>query len=478
MQIQSGHGSGVHLQNHSTPVDDQVVLNRPIWDRFRCPAEFLDFRLAGELNAAPSFFHLGPDTKCYGRFLQSMHSARSNSSLADATSWIRYDDGRLGLPFDPSEIIDNLRLERYPGCGLGKREQALKSAYYHLRPLTNRWLRSHVQRIRAVGWQKRSFPQWPVDTTVENVGDSLLSHSMRARDIDRVPFIWFWPRGARGCVSMTHDVETASGRDFTGHLLDIDDSFQIKSSFHVVPEGPYAVREEYLRQIVDRGFELCVQDLNHDGRLYEDRNTFLSRAARINRYAREYNAQGFRSGVLYRRHEWLSDLEFSFDMSVPNVAPFDPQRGGCCTVFPYFIGNVLELPLTTIQDYSLFHVLRESSIDLWRLQIEIILAKSGIATFLVHPDYIIEAEAQAAYRQLLTLLADLRERENIWFALPGEINAWWRERDAMSIVKEGRKWRITGKGAERAVLAFATHVDGRLKYELPADEQRRVPAAH
>ena len=25
-------------------------------------------------------------------------------------------------------------------------------------------------------------------------------------------------------------------------------------------------------------------------------------------------------------------LKFSFDMSVPNVATYDPQRGGCCTV--------------------------------------------------------------------------------------------------------------------------------------------------
>ena len=32
-------------------------------------------------------------------------------------------------------------------------------------------------------------------------------------------------------------------------------------------------------------------------------------------------------------------LDFSFDMSIPNVAHLDPQRGGCCTIMPYFIGN-------------------------------------------------------------------------------------------------------------------------------------------
>jgi hypothetical protein len=467
------------LVYHSTPAEDQVALNRPILDRFRCPTEFLDFRIAGELSAAPSFFHLGPEATCYGRTLRSIPAGaiHSSPSLADATRWIANDDGRLKLPFDLNEVIDNLRLERYPGCRLERREQALKGAYYRLRPFTNRWLRSRFQKLRAAGWQKRSFPQWPVDTTVEAIGDSLLSLAMRARDIDRVPFIWFWPRGARGCVSITHDVESAAGRDFTPQLLDIDDSFGFKSSIHVVPEGSYSVTEGYLRTIVDRGFELCVQDLNHDGRLFEDRETFLRRAARINQYAREFKAQGFRSGVLYRRHEWLCDLDFSFDTSVPNVAPLDPQRGGCCTVLPYFIGNVLELPLTTIQDYSLFHVLDEFSIDLWKLQLEIILANHGLATFLVHPDYITEPETQAIYRQLLTMLADLRERESLWFALPHEIDTWWRARHAMSVVEDGNSWRIVGKGAEQAVLAFAVQVDGRLIYELPDHNRRELPVS-
>jgi hypothetical protein len=208
-----------------------------------------------------------------------------------------------------------------------------------------------------------------------------------------------------------------------------------------------------------------VQDLNHDGRLFDDREEFRRRAALINKYGREYGAKGFRSAVLYRRPEWYGDLDFSFDMSMPNVANLDPQRGGCCTVFPYFIGDLLELPLTTVQDYSLFHVLNERSIDLWRTQLEIILAKNGLASFLVHPDYIIEREPQTVYKNLLSMLSELRERENVWFALPHEVDSWWRARSGMSIVKDGELWRITGEGAERAVLAFAKMVEGRLIYE-------------
>ena len=75
---------------------------------------------------------------------------------------------------------------------------------------------------------------------------------------------------------------------------------------------------------------------------------------------------------MYREQEWFDAFDFSFDMSVPNVAHLEPQRGGCCTVMPYFIGDVLELPLTTTQDYSLFHILGDYSTTLWKRQIRLI----------------------------------------------------------------------------------------------------------
>ena len=108
----------------------------------------------------------------------------------------------------------------------------------------------------------------------------------------------------------------------------------------------------FLSSIRGRGFEVVVHDLNHDGHLYKTRKQFLERAAKINAYGREYRAKGFRAGVLYRKQLWYDALDFEYDMSVPNVAHLDPQRGGCCTVMPYFLGNLLELPVTTTQDYT------------------------------------------------------------------------------------------------------------------------------
>ncbi len=378
---------------------------------------------------------------------------------------VEFDGTQVVLPFNPSEVIDNLRLERYTSVQLSRHESAFKKIYYWLRPITNRWLRGNIQRLRAANWKKTQFPRWPVDTTVECICENLLLLSLRASGADRIPFIWFWPDGASGCLSMTHDVEMAAGRDFCGRLMDIDDSYGVKASFQIVPEGRYHVTQEFLRQFRDRGFEICVQDLNHDGRLFDNRKEFVRRFAQINRYGREYGANGYRSAVLYRKPEWYRDIAFSFDMSIPNVAHLDPQRGGCCTVMPYFIGEVLELPVTTVQDYTLFHVLNQHSTTLWRTQLEMILAKSGMASFIVHPDYINEEKTLAVYKDLLALLTQFRKSKALWFALPGEINAWWRTRSRMSLVKDNGTWRIVGEGAERAVLAFAREVEGRLVYE-------------
>lgn len=459
----------VHSQLHSIPnalTEDRPALSQALRDRYRCPEKFLAFDLGGELPRESEYFRIGSDATGYGRHLSAVERAGHSNGTLDSLESLPSSGTRGVLPFDPDEVLDNLRLERYPTGQNGASERISKAIYYWLRPLTNRWLRRKVQKFRAGNWQERKFPRWPVDTSVEDICEGILTLALHVEGVDSVPFVWFWPDGARGGVSMTHDVETEAGRDFCGRLMEIDDSYGIKSSFQIVPEGRYLVSPEFLGGIRDRGFEVCVQDLNHDGRLFDEREEFLRRVAQINRYGKEYGATGYRSAVLYRNAEWYKDLDFSYDMSFPNVAHLDPQRGGCCTVMPYFIGEILELPLTTVQDYTLFHVLNERSIELWKRQIELILGKNGLISFIVHPDYILEPDKLAIYRQLLTHLTEIRSQKNLWFALPGEIDTWWRARSKMSVVKEGDGWRIEGEGAERAVLAFAKLVDDQLVYEL------------
>ena len=444
------------------------MLSQAVEDFYRCPEKFVDLSLSEPLSAEAGYFLLGPDTVCYGRSCSEAREIDPTFASYDALDHLTAQGEQLRLPFDPTEVIENLRWERYANTPRMKRgfENVARRLYYRLRPLTSLPVRKQIQKFRARNWKARSFPKWPVDTTVEQICEKVLLLSMESTGVGKVPFVWFWPNGSNGCLLMTHDVENAAGRDFCADLMSVDDSFGIKAAFGVVPEQRYEVSAAFLEQIRNRGFEIVVQDLNHDGRLFDSKQEFLRRAALINTYGRTYHAKGFRAAVLYHKPEWFDALEFSYDMSVPNVAHLDPQQGGCCTVMPYFIGNLLELPVTTIQDYTLFHILNERSTDLWNAQIDLILQKHGLISFIVHPDYIMEGDELTVYQSLLARLRELREQKSIWCALPGEIDSWWRARSKMAVVKDGASWRIEGEGAEHAVLAYALNVNGTLEYEL------------
>jgi hypothetical protein len=200
--------------------------------------------------------------------------------------------------------------------------------------------------------------------------------------------------------------------------------------------------------------------------LFRKSEQFLERAVKINSYGAQFGASGFRAAVLYRNQMWYDALKFSYDMSVPNVAHLDPQHGGCCTVMPYFIGDMLELPVTTTQDYFLFHILNDYYIDLWKQQANLIMEKHGLISFIIHPDYTLEPRERQVYQALLAHLTFLREEKGVWIPTPGEVNRWWRQRAEMVIIEDGKNARIEGPGKERARIAYASRDDGRLVITL------------
>jgi hypothetical protein len=131
---------------------------------------------------------------------------------------------------------------------------------------------------------------------------------------------------------------------------------------------------------------------------------------------------------------------------------------------PFFVGKILELPVTTTQDYSIFHILNQYSIDIWERQIALIVARHGLASFIVHPDYVRKPRAQETYKALLAHLTQLRSEARVWIALPREVNQWWRERSQMKLIRRGNGWEIEGTGKERAQIAWASLDGDRLVY--------------
>jgi hypothetical protein len=436
---------------------------------YRCSVNQVQFRVAGHLAKSTGYFRLGPDTICYGQLSSGRAAQSPAGQLFDALDSVALDAQGIALPFDAGILVENLCRERYTAHFRQEGRvlnEILRKAYYLIRPLLGVSARRQIQKMRGRGWHEISFPAWPVDTTLERIHQKLLALSLKAQGLEGIPFIWFWPDGFSSCAIMTHDVEGEPGRDFCHDLMDLDESFGIRSSFQVVPENRYSVPKSFLDSIKSRGFEVNVHDLKHDGRLYADHGEFLRRAKRINQHAREYGAQGFRSGILYRNADWYDAFEFSYDMSIPNVAHLDPQRGGCCTVMPYFIGNIVELPVTCTQDYTLFHILGDYSTELWKQQIALVRDQHGLISFIIHPDYIIEKRAQDTYKALLGHLAQLRAEGGIWTPLPREVAEWWRARSKMELVYDDGEWRVEGPGSERARVAYASLVGDGVAYRL------------
>jgi hypothetical protein len=444
---------------------------RRLLEHFRLPESLGKLACDERAASRQGFFKFGDDAICFGHCSSGGVAESVADPLYDARDSVRFDGDVCRLPFDLDQIVDNLLLERYPVHAVEPHLQALmRVLYYAVRPLLPVSGRSHLQRLYLSGWKKIPFPSWPVDCTVERIMEGCLAMLMRAQNLQAAPFIWFWPRGHESCAIVTHDVEAHGGRDFCPTLMDLDDSCGIKSAFQVIPEERYAVSEAFLAGIRDRGFEVNVHDLNHDGRLFLNERQFMGRAARINRYGEQFRSAGFRAGVMYRNQRWCHALNFEYDMSVPNAAHLEPQRGGCCTVFPYFIGKLVELPLTTTQDYAVFHFLRDYSHKLWHWQIEVIRQNHGLISILVHPDYITGKREQQTYLELLGYLSALRQEKNVWIAKPGEVNDWWRLRNSLKVVPDGSGWRIEGAGNEHARLAYACLKDGAITYRVEGAE--------
>jgi len=255
---------------------------------------------------------------------------------------------------------------------------------------------------------------------------------------ERPPANWpGWPEGRQFAVVLTHDVEGQKGLDRCRALMELESRLGFRSSFNFVPEGEYRVGAALREELTQRGFEVGVHDLHHDGSLYRSREQFVAQARHINRYLKEWQATGFRAGFMFHNLEWLHDLEVQYDASTYDVDPFEPQSDDMRTIFPFWVekadgtGGYVELPYTLVQDSTLFLLLREQTIDLWKRKVDWVAQHGGMVLLNTHPDYInfIGTEStweefpSRCYVELLEYIKD-RYAGRYWHALPREVAAF------------------------------------------------------
>jgi hypothetical protein len=317
-----------------------------------------------------------------------------------------------------------------------KRTIFLTRCYYSLKPLIPRSVQLMMRRRIAL-WKKARFGHsWPIDQTA-----------------GQAPEGWSgWPEGKRFALVLTHDVDTRRGHERCIELMNMEKELGFRSSFNFVPER-YTVSAKLRYQLRDNGFEVGVHGLLHDGKLYFSKKTFQERAIRINHYLKSWGAVGFRSPSMHHKLDWIHHLNIDYDTSTFDTDPFEPQSDGVTTIFPFlvfwdsadgttpppasFLASQLpsffvELPYTLPQDSTLFVLLKEKNIDIWKQKLDWIFEKGGMVLVNVHPDYMNFAEVKlgleeypARYYEEFLQYIKSKYNGSCWHVLPRDMSRFW-----------------------------------------------------
>jgi len=253
---------------------------------------------------------------------------------------------------------------------------AFNTIFYAVKPLIPRRLQIALRRSMVRHKRSTCTDIWPID-----------------RQSGTPPAGWpGWPHSKKFALVLTHDVEWAHGQERCKQLATVEQRLGFRSSFNFVPER-YNVSPDMRHFLTSNGFEVGVHGLKHDGKLYKSRQIFLSRAARINTYIAQWHAVGFRSPAMHHNLTWLHDLDILYDASTFDTDPFLPQSDGVGTIFPFWVQNhangkgYVELPYTLPQDFTLFILMQEKGIDVWKKKLAWIAERGGMALVNTHPDY-------------------------------------------------------------------------------------------
>ncbi len=258
---------------------------------------------------------------------------------------------------------------------------------------------------------------WPID---ENAGNA--------------PQGWSgWPGGKKFALVLTHDVEAAKGQDKCSQLMELEKTLGFRSSFNFVPRR-YPVSANLRKSLVSEGFEVGVHGLYHDGKYYHSQDLFRERAKEINKYLKSWGAVGFRSPAMLHNLDWIRDLNIEYDASTFDSDPFEPQPDGMGTIFPFYVNGdssrkgYIELPYTLPQDFTLFNLMKENDIDIWKKKLDWIADKGGMGLVNVHPDYMnfdesslgVEEYPARFYKDFLEYIKE-KYAGQYWHVLPREM---------------------------------------------------------
>lgn len=340
--------------------------------------------------------------------------------------------GIVRFRFDPEAMLDRLVRETYAETARPFHTRLpLPSALVPSRLRQALLRRSLAPRLTAAG----GFPRWPIEPLAEELR-ALVRRAAEEAGV-AAPAEPLWPDGKAYAVALSHDLDSASAirRGLWKPLAEAEEARGLRSSWHVCTEHLVAARPA-LEELARRGHEIGWHGPVHDYRVaYLPVDKIRAHAAAFRARLAALDPRGFRSPNFLRTDALYAGLDgvFGYDSSARDTAAelFSPRpRQGCCTVFPFLRGGLIELPVTIPDDLSLRCLFGDDAAATARVQAEKlawIRSVGGLALCLTHPERWISLRPGAfkAYGMYLDAIA---ADPTAWKALPREVERWWRTR--------------------------------------------------
>ncbi|MFQ5901037.1 MAG: hypothetical protein ACE5IH_05715 [Thermodesulfobacteriota bacterium] len=344
--------------------------------------------------------------------------------------------------------------EEYPLIGISNKQVVVNFDFFEWE---KRLLHEDYANMRRPLYTRFPFPYYSIPVSLRNIGLRMLSllGGTRGKEhfefpafpieqaLDRVrSLIWEsaagiagvelnlspYPDSGKGCVVLTHDIETSEGLRNIELIRRVERHFAYPSSWSVISKR-YKTEDQLLKLLIDEGCEIISHGCFHDGvKPYLSEAEILKRLEHLFLFKPWLKGlvNGYRSGQLLVSNALFRCLSkrFKYDLSIPDterVGPYGPR--GCCSIYPFYHREgILEIPLTVPQDYYHLHIYRytaEEILRLWKEKIDYIEANNGIAVLLLHPETYLSGNEKMLdiYNRLLEIIAG----KDLWVATPAMV---------------------------------------------------------
>lgn len=269
------------------------------------------------------------------------------------------------------------------------------------------------------------FPNWPAEKSIEWLRwvSTKLQPALAPKP---------WPNKTKAVLCLTHDVETREGFSRIKAMRLAEKELSLVSAWGIIAKG-YPLDHYLLDSLVKEHCEIIVHGLVHDGKL-----PFLA-IAQMKKQLQDakkiltaWKPQGFRSPQLQRQQNMYSVIAetYAYDLSQTDTEdlPLVRPNSGCMTVFPFFRGTLVEIPLTLPHDFYMKYGLGYSPRQMkkvWLEKAKLIYDIGGLMLFNLHPDSYLSGSPImiAIYRDILK---EITSWPGVTCMLPKDIATWIR----------------------------------------------------